>query len=111
MLKVAAVQSIFQNRSTVSCVQMKAIKITTTNLTKLLFSFVQSAASHLEACLITLGLIRPSSFMRQTIFSPGNGKALCPGGHQYELESGLLRYNFIMQNLLPVQISLGIKYH
>lgn len=69
---------------------MKAIKITTTNLTKLLFSFVQSAGSHLEARLITLGLIRPSSFMRQAIFSPGNGKAVCPGGRQYPLGSGLL---------------------
>lgn len=54
---------------------MKAMKKATTNLAKLLFSFVQSAASYLVAGLITLGLIRPLSFRRQAIFSPGNGKA------------------------------------
>lgn len=55
ILKVAALQNIFQNHSTVSSRQIRAIKITTTNLTKLLFSFVRAATSRLEACLISLG--------------------------------------------------------
>ena len=48
-----------QNHSTISSEQVKATKITTANWIKLLFSFVQTTASQLEACLINVGPIRP----------------------------------------------------
>lgn len=51
--------NIFQNPFTFSCGYIRAIKITTTELTELLFSFVPSTVLHPEAtCLISLGLNR-----------------------------------------------------
>ena len=93
----------FQNHSTISCEQVKATKITTANWIKLLFSFVQSTASHLEACLIDVGPIRPCflwgrQFSLQEVESPCVLEA--PG-------KWLTKCSFIMQNLLPAQTPWG----